>query len=239
MLSVLSRSCTSPGLRTHPKPAHPGRIESLLRRVPLWYLAEQILRRFGQPAGVASFGAVYMQLLLPGLLPLLVFEVARKFLYAQESSRIPPLGAALGGLLSLPMWLALWCGGTPLGVTRGAPVALSCSYATMAVVLVGHIRYRMPRAVDAWPRLAHSRRLLWTDLAGWRHFAATALAALVSLTEWLFWEVTAFRVGRFGTIAFAAYSVAYSLEPVLFMLPLGLSVCHRSPSPAVSPFACI
>ena len=28
----------------------------------------------------------------------------------------------------------------------------------------------MPRAVDAWPRHAHSRKLLWKDVAGWRHF---------------------------------------------------------------------
>ena len=51
----------------------------------------------------------------------------------------------------------------------------------------------------------------------------TSLSALLSLSEWLFWEVNCFRVGQFGTVPLASYSIAYSVEPVFFMVPLGLS----------------
>lgn len=191
----------------------------LVPTTPLWLGAEAILLSLGQPADVSAYAAAYMQLLLAGLLPLLIFEIARKFVYAQEGSRVPPLVAAVVGLASHFVWLELWCGAR--GVAGGAPLALSCTYATMATALVLHVRFRMPRAIDAWPR-QHARRQLWSDAAGWCHFGVTSIAALLSLTEWLLWEVTAFRVGRFGTVAFAAYSVAYNLEPCLFMLPLGL-----------------
>ena len=50
-----------------------------------------------------------------------------------------------------------------------------------------------------------------------------SFAALVGLSEWLFWEVVAFRVGALGTMPLAIYTTFYSLEPVLFMLPLGMS----------------
>ena len=196
----------------------------LLPTMPLWLLAEEILLAFGQPADVSSYAATYMRLLVPGLLPYTAFQCARKFLYAQEhASRLPPLLASVVGLACHVGWLELWCHETSLGIAHGAPVALSCTYTTMAVFLVGYICLRMPRAAAAWPRGAHTWQLLWADWAAWRHFTVTALAALASLTEWLFWEFTAFRVGRMGAVPFAAYSVAYSLEPVLFMLPLGLS----------------
>ena len=193
----------------------------LLPTLPVWIYAEDIMVALGQPPGVAEFGKTYMRLLAPGLLPFLTFEIARKFVYAQECTRIPPLVAAGVGLCTHFGWLELWC--RSIGVAHGAPIALSCTYLTMALILVVLIAWRVPRAVDAWPRHAHTQRLLWTDLAGWRHFFSTSAAALLTLTEWLFWEVTAFRVGRFGTVPFAAYSVAYNIEPVLFMLPLGLS----------------
>jgi MATE family multidrug resistance protein len=194
----------------------------LLPTAPLWIHAEALLRALGQPAAVAAYGAGYMRWLAPGLAPLVAFQIGRKFVYAQPVTRTGPLLAAAIGLAAHWPWLEL-LSATRLGVARGAPLALCCTYGTMAGVLVAHTRCRVPRAVDAWPRHAHTRRLLWADARGWRAFACTSLAALATLTEWLFWEVTAFRVGRLGATPFAAYSVAYSLEPALFMLPLGLS----------------
>ena len=193
----------------------------LLPTAPLWIYAEAILAALGQPPDVARFGAQYMRLLLPGLLPFAIFEAARKFVYAQ-GLRTPPVFSACLGLAALFVWLEVWC--ALLGVRAGAPVALSCTYATLAAALLAHIRsgWRMPAAMACWPRGVH-RQLLWTDRVAWRHMIVTSLSALVSLSEWLFWEVNCFRVGQMGTIPLATYSIAYAIEPVCFMLPLGLS----------------
>ena len=109
----------------------------LLPTVPLWVLAESILVALGQPPDVAAFGALYMRLLLPGLLPFAVFEAARKFVYAQEL-RTPPLLAATIGLCAHYFWLELWC--ALVGVAIGAPIALSCTYATLTIAMLAHIR---------------------------------------------------------------------------------------------------
>ena len=217
-----------------------------LPTAPLWLFARPLLEAFEISADVCEFAARYMLLLLPGLPPLVLFEVARKFVYAQELRWLPLHAAWIG----LPLhWLWLWLGCGWLGVGVGAPLALSATYVTMASILCLTIRFDVlaplrrlvcamgshrcnswleralaPHvAMRGWPRGAASWTLLWHDRAAWVDMLATSAAALVSLSEWLFWELTAFRVGRLGTAPLATYSCAYSLEPVFFMLPIGLS----------------
>ena len=43
------------------------------------------------------------------------------------------------------------------------------------------------------------------------------------MSEWWFWEASAFMAGRLGTIPLAAHSVAYNVVPMCFMIPLGFS----------------
>ena len=166
----------------------------LLPTIPLWICAEGILSALGQPIEVARLGAVYMRLLLPGLPPLLLFELCRKILYAQ-SIRGPPAYAAAAGLLTHWLWLEVWC--RALGELHGAPLALCCTYATMAIVQVAHIRWlasQQPALARTWPR-SDQRALLMRDRAAWTLFLTTSGAALLSLSEWLFWELCAFHVG--------------------------------------------
>lgn len=193
----------------------------LLPTAPLWIWARDIFIFLGQPRDVADQAAFFMHALLPTLLPFLIFEVARKFLYAQGHFS-PPLIAAVIGLLSHIAWLPIFK--HAFGASS-APFALLCSFLTMTATLVALVCWRMWKQVAfaaAWPRGAHAQTL-FTDRRAWRHFVVTSIASLVSLSEWLYWEFVCFRVGALGTGALASYSVGYSLEPCLFMLPLGLS----------------
>ena len=176
----------------------------LVPTAPLWLCARDLLVAMGQPPEVAALAQIYMWLLLPGLAPFAVFEVSRKFLYAQ-GIQWPPLPAACVGLASHPLWLYL---ASALLGPLGAPLAPCLTYLTMAVTLGALIRWRVPRAAAAWPRRGQ-RRLLWRDRKAWRHFAVTSLAALLSLTEWLFWEAVCFRAGALGVLPLAAYSIGY------------------------------
>lgn len=200
----------------------------LVPTTPLWICAKPILLALGQDAEVARIAARYMVLLLPGLIPFVVFEIARKFLYAQGSAmalRLPPLWAAALGLAGHPLWLRLWCSGA-LGY-MGAPLALSTTYLVQALLLVILIRWRLPHAHVAWPRGPEQRAALWRDRAAWRHMASTSVASLCSLSEWLFWEYVCFRVGLLGAAPLAVYGIAYSLEPVFFMV----RACDHAPTP--------
>ena len=192
----------------------------VLPTAPLWIWNTEIFVMLGQPHEVAELASKCMRLMLPGLVPFVLFEAARKFLYAQGVFS-PPLLAAAVGLASHAVWLELLCHAVGLGAS-GAPLALCCTYLTMALVLVVHIRLLLPVAARAWPRDVGAAGL-WSDRAAWRHFAWTSASSLISLTEWLFWEFVCLRVGALGTLPLSTYTVGYSLEPCLFMLPIGLS----------------
>jgi MATE family multidrug resistance protein len=175
----------------------------MLPTIPLWIHAEGLLTAMGQPDEVALLATSFMRHMLPGLFPYALFEAIRKFLYAQGESwemRGPPLYAALVALAAHAAFLELF---SPMGFL-GAPVALSCTYLTMSLTLFLLVRFRRPAALAAWPATPEQQRRLWRDGPAAKRFLAVALASLVSLSEWLFWEVVCFRVGTFGTLQVTA-----------------------------------
>ena len=192
----------------------------LLPTTPLWIFASKVLVAFGQPPDVATLAQTNMLLLLPGLFPFAVFEVGRKYVYAQ-GIQWPPVPAACLGLASHMLWQEL--------ISRAVgpsfvPFAPCLTFATMALLLVLLIRYALkPAARAAWPSGRFQQRLLWRDRKAWATFLKASFAYLLSLTEWLFWEFVCFRVGALGVLPLAAYTVGYSLEPCFFMLAIGLS----------------
>jgi MATE family multidrug resistance protein len=197
----------------------------LLPAMPLCVYAEPLLVGLGQPAEVARLATRFMRLMSLGLPPYAAFQVLRKFLYAQGGNnpkwtRTPPLIAALIGLASHGVWLTL--GVRTLGFD-GGPLATSLSYLTMAASLAVLTARSADVHANTWPRGTTQARL-WTDGAAWRRLLGYAFPALGTLSEWLFWEVVCFRVGTFGTVSLAAYSTAYAVEPIVFMIPRGISI---------------
>lgn len=184
----------------------------------VWFYAERLLMALGQPANAARLATTFVHALIPALPISAIFEASRKFLYAQDVSR-PPLYAALFALVLHPLWLELLC--RAFGFV-GGPLALLVTHSTMCVGLISLCAWRKPHKPGTWPGI-RLRRLV-SDRRACIRFLTLSLAALGSLSEWIFWEFVCFRVGRFGPIQLAANGVAYSLLPLLYMVPLGLSI---------------
>jgi Na+-driven multidrug efflux pump len=55
-------------------------------------------------------------------------------------------------------------------------------------------------------------------------FLKLGVPGILSNSEWWFWECTCFMAGELGTATLAAHTVVYTLVPLLFMTPLGLSI---------------
>jgi len=104
----------------------------------------------------------------------------------------------------------------------GAACSLLVAHGCMLLTLVLYILVRRPHDAATWPgwRLCQVAR----DGRGMKSFIQTSLAGLVALSEWVFWEVICFRCGTLGTTALAIHSVAYTIVPLAFMVPLGLSM---------------
>ena len=59
---------------------------------------------------------------------------------------------------------------------------------------------------------------------GVRLFLCLGLPGILANAEWVYFELFIFAAGELGTIALAANSIAYSLIPICFTVPLGLQV---------------
>lgn len=181
----------------------------------LWIFSERILLALGQPPLAANLASSFLHVLVPALPLNAVFEATRKFLYAQNCSG-PPLYAGLLALALHPLWQELTI--RAFGFI-GGPLALVITHATMSIGLLIFCACRKPHVPGTWPGL--QPRTILADQRACCQFLGLSLAALGSLSEWVFWEFVTFRAGRFGPVQLAAHGVAYSLLPLLYMVPLG------------------
>ena len=190
----------------------------LLPAMALWSYAEDILLALGQPPRASELAASYLQVLLPALPIQAVFESSRRFLYAQ-SIRWPPLLAAAIGTALHPLWLTLLV--DRIGFT-GGPLAILCTHTVFMLLLLSYILLVRPHHPSSWPGVRPIA--LIRDRRACMRFLTLSLAGLLALSEWLFWEVVCFRAGRFGRVPLAVHGTAYSIVPLAFMVPLGLSI---------------
>jgi MATE family multidrug resistance protein len=184
----------------------------------LWAFAERALIALDQPPATATLAATFLRALIPVLPINAIFESTRRFLYAQERS-MPPLYAALLGLASHFLWQELLVGAFGL---VGGGLACVATHCTMTVALLLHLRFRRAYDPRTWPGVRP--RLLCRDRRAARRFLSLSVAGILSLSEWVFWEFVCFRAGRFGAVALAVHGTAYSLVPLDFMVPHGLSI---------------
>jgi MATE family multidrug resistance protein len=181
-----------------------------------------LLRALGEPSGVVADATLYSRLLIPGILPYLLFYVLRQTLQAMSIVR-PSLLAIVGGnvvnaLANYALISGHW--GCP---KLGAPGSAGATSAARWVMF-------------AWLLLA-ARRPLAGYVRGWRGFAAIAAAprrlapllriglpiGLHNALELSLFLAVALLMGRFGTQALAGHQIALHLASLSFMVPLGIA----------------
>ena len=107
----------------------------------------------------------------------------------------------------------------------GVPLAHVVSQYTLLLLLAAYVCCCRHRRPPYDPRT-------WT---GWQlrrafrggavvEFLKLGVPGILSNSEWWFWECTCFMAGELGTASLAAHTVVYTLVPLLFMTPLGLSI---------------
>jgi len=55
-------------------------------------------------------------------------------------------------------------------------------------------------------------------------YAKLAIGGIMSLSEWWYWEALTFIAGQIGVASLTVHTIAYQLVPLLFMIPLGISI---------------
>jgi Na+-driven multidrug efflux pump len=106
-----------------------------------------------------------------------------------------------------------------------------------AVLSVMHVKYNTPTTsppsarwlwwFDGVASPASMSRLSVAEALDWGEvvvFLRLGLPGILGMSEWWMWEAFAFMAGQLGTKALAAHSVAYNYIPLVFMIPLGVSI---------------
>ena len=183
-----------------------------------WMVAEPIMLSLGQTAEVARVASRFLRGMLPVLPIQVVFEAAKRFLFAQ--------GILWPSVLSALLGVAVHAAAVgPLVASYGfdgAVYSLLLAHGSLTAALLLYVRLRAPHAEGTWPGIAP--RLLLADPRAMRAFCRTALHGLLTVSEWVFWEVICFRAGVFGSQSLAVHAVAYNVIPITFMMPFGLSI---------------
>ena len=201
--------------------AQRGFVLSALAFVPAcvpWLFASSLLQYIGQPEDAANLAASFLKYYILAVPAYLAYEVCRRFLIVQNT--VNPF-MAIGGATALvihPVCLSILV--PAIGFT-GAPLAHVISAWLQLGICCLYMLWAAPHAEQSWP--------------GWQcaevcqpravyAYLALGLPGILSMTEWWFWEFLCFTAGEMGTQALAAHTVAYNLVPIMFMVPLGMSI---------------
>ncbi|ORX94021.1 MATE efflux family protein [Basidiobolus meristosporus CBS 931.73] len=183
----------------------------------LWWNAEYLLLWLNQDPELAALSGVFMRYLLPGAFPFVCFECLKRYLQAQGIMHASTYVLLITSPLNMftNYWF-VWGEPFNLGFI-GAPLATSCTYMLMLVLLILYTKY--VAGGDCWG--GWSRKAL----EGWAPFLKLALPGTVMICcEWWAFEVSALATAYFGTTSLAAQSIILTTCSMFYTVPMGISI---------------
>eukprot|EP01135_Chromosphaera_perkinsii_P002714 Nk52_evm82s226 gene=Nk52_evmTU82s226 len=196
-----------------------GMLILLAASVPVacsWFWAEPLLLMLGQKPIIAKMSGDFCIHFLPGLFPLFMYEVVKKYLQCQGNVKPCLYIAIVSNLYNIAMnyFLIFTCN---IGFL-GAPMArASCNW-VMLICAVIYIQYTgiHKETWGGWSKQA---------LKGWGQFLKLAIPGmLMTCSEWWAFEAMTLGAGTFGEIQLNAQSVVMQIISISSMVPLGIAV---------------
>lgn len=183
-------------------------------------MAQSVLTQLQQPAEVMPLVGRYCMVLVPSVLPFLVFSVGRQTLQAMH--RVAPVVWAIlvANLANVGLNQLLIFGGLgvpPLGVA-GSAWATTISRFLMVVLIFGFARRDLLPAIRPWHSAAWNRKALLSL------FRLGLPIGLQIEIEFIAFSTVALLMGTFGTIAVAGHQIALNLASLTFMVPMGVGM---------------
>mmetsp|Transcript_47075 Transcript_47075/g.142560 ORF Transcript_47075/g.142560 Transcript_47075/m.142560 type:complete len:396 (-) Transcript_47075:511-1698(-) len=187
--------------------------------VVLWD-SEFILLRLGQDPSAAHLSSLWVRLYMIALPFNLMLNVIQRFLTAQEVVMPLVCCGVITAVIIHPMNLYVLV--EHVDGFRGSAVALALSQTIQVMLLLTYLKLNVPHNVETWPGLAACQEAL--EVKALVAFVKLGIGGILALTEWWFWEFLCFVAGKFGVVSLSVHTIAYQLVPLLFMLPLGISI---------------
>jgi MATE family multidrug resistance protein len=185
--------------------------------VIIWYNAEDILIGLGQPRNESRFAAIFLRYHFLSVPALALWESSRRFMWSQDVTQWPFVIIAV---LSLGVHLVSLTILLPLLGFIGTPISHVITTWSMIIGVALWIRIKRPHNPETW----EVNRVVVMNPQAMKTFLKLAIPGILSMSEWVFFEFFIFLSGTLGPTELAANSVAYTLIPISFTIPSGLSI---------------
>lgn len=189
--------------------------------IPLLVCVEDIFLALGQDPVASKLAAQWIRIYLIGVPAVLAFRCMRSFLTAQNQVYPLALGATIACFVFHPMFLKVFL---PMLGFLGSSIALDVTQFAMAAITWLYLVVRPAHKAETWPGLSIEYLQEALQPKPLIQFLSLSVGGVLSLSEWWFWETVCFIVGSFGIVHLCVHTIAYNLVPLLFMIPLGISI---------------
>ncbi len=193
---------------------------SCLPIAALWTFAEPLLVHiFRVDAETAALSALFVRARLPGLPPLCVFEMMRRFAQAQRLAW-PAMAAACGtAALHVGVSYVLTARVGILGA--GLAVSFSCWVLCLSLLGILVAMRKSAQLAGSWRAPSAAELFHWS---GWAQFLRMALPSCLSLVlEWGGYEVYSAIASQLGTTALASQAIVGVVVGLNYIVPRGIS----------------
>ncbi|MGF1532694.1 MAG: MATE family efflux transporter [Bernardetiaceae bacterium] len=188
--------------------------------VMLWPWFREGLSVFGQPSEVIVEARPFLDLLMFSMIPLLLFFGLTQFMESLSETQIPMYINLGGALLNVFLNYALIFGqfGFPaLGLIGAgwASLLTRCLMLLVGLVILYRLRRFRPFVGTSWG---------WGERVYFRALLRLGIPiSLQRLFEFTAFMTASLMAGWLGTVALAAYQIAFSLSAMTFMVAIGIS----------------
>ena len=178
--------------------------------------AEAILLGVGQPEIESHLAGVFLKYYFFTIPALAIWECSRRFLWSQDVSQWPfVLIAAIVLIIHFCALKIL----LPIFGFHGAPISHLVTSWCMCLGVLIWLKTCHPHHPLTWEW--NVKQVFHRDSL--KEFLRLGIPGIFSMSEWMFFEFFIFLSGTLGKTSLAANSIAYTIIPLVYTIPFGLS----------------
>jgi MATE family multidrug resistance protein len=184
----------------------------------MWSFSEDLLVLAGQQADIAKLSGEFLHILSFGMLPLVLYEVLKKWCQAQHVVKLFVVSGIAANICNvIACYLLIYT--YDFGFI-GAAISTSLSNWFMLLVGVFCIWY-MGYLENAWPQ-----GLAITDLfTGWSEMVKLGVPGMIMIcVEWWIFEILALAAGHLGVLELDTFVICLNIITICFCIPLGIGM---------------